>query len=198
MFFQKTFKMFCLFVFIAICEGICSTANYNVYNVFGDRVGGDPVSWGGANCTNNFKCNSLNNGGECDFSAGSSGNCVCKPAWGNPDCSYQRQSVYAPGIVQIVLSVFAMPGIGNVMIGRTSEGAGQIVLGCLVWISLILSCVAICVYACGSESCGKVCGLIVIILMIICYIGGMIWGVIDGAFIMQCSFLDTNGYFMFK
>lgn len=83
---------------------------------------------GGANCTNDRECNSVNQGGLCDISGTSAGNCVCANGWGKPDCSYRRTSKDLAGGLQIGLVFAGVGGVGNFIIGRTGPAVGQLIL----------------------------------------------------------------------
>ena len=189
--------LFILSIFYAatICKAECTHTNY--VSLPGQPPK-EPTNWGGAKCSANITesnpnpCNLLLGGGGCF-----GGKCVCNFKWATPDCSYKRVDVNLPGAVQIGTSWIALPGIGNLMIGRTTAGAGQLTIGILCWVCAICACVGACIGLCAdSIECGGVSAIVCFVLAAIFYCAGAGWGTAEGAWILQCEYRDTLGYYM--
>lgn len=156
-------------------------------------TGNDPKPSGGASCTKDLDCNSLNQGGVCNFNStnteGNVGSCLCANGWGNPDCSYRRKSKDLAGGLQIGLVFCGIGGVGNFILGRTGMGVGQLIL----MLGYYLCCVSICLLVCELM----VPGIVLIILAACAYLAGFIWAIVDGANMLQCNIPDAAGYALF-
>lgn len=181
----------------AFSESSCGTHNYV----------NDPTPWGGANCTNNMQCGGVGVG-VCDFTMGH-GNCICAPNRAMPNCSYVRTSVYTPGVLNIVLAIFGFGGIGNLIIGRIGSGVGQLILT-LIYMTIAISMCVICCITCFACCLGCIfddginyfkknrrCKNIFSTIMTLACLAGVIWSIVDGAFILQCRYLDLLRYAMY-
>lgn len=167
------------FVNRASTTGGCNTAN-------------DPQPSGGALCTVDLDCNSINRGGVCNR-ANANGTCVCTISWGNPDCSYQRLSKDLVGGLQLGLLYVWVAGVGNFMIGRIGPAVAQLLLWFLPW---LLLCIACCVFIC-AELAGGVAMVVAVVIIVACILASFIWSIVDGAFMLQCVYPDANGYALF-
>lgn len=156
-------------------------------------VTNDPKPCGGATCTKDLDCNSLNQGGICNLDStdgsGNPGSCVCANGWGNPDCSYRRTSKDLVGGLQIGLVFCGVGGVGNFILGRTGIAVGQLIL----MLGYYLCCVSLCLIICQLQ----VPGIVLIIIGLCAYLAGFIWAIVDGAHMLQCLVTDAAGYALF-
>jgi hypothetical protein len=169
-----------LIVSVALSSADCGPQNFI----------NDPLPWGGANCTNNLDCGSVGNG-ECDLT-NNAGNCVCSEDRAKPDCSYVRKNPGLPAGLNIGLPFVGLGGIGNIIMGRTGPGGGQL----FMTLSVYLICFVVCFAQCCCGEAGSVVSYIIYIFLLCLFLAGFIWSIVDGAFILQCKFTDSLGYAM--
>jgi hypothetical protein len=157
------------------------------------NVTNDPFPTGGAPCTNDLACNSVNKGGVCNFNSGNAegtiGACICANGWGNPNCTYQRISKDLVGGLQIGLVFAGVGGVGNFILGRSGIAVGQLIL----MLGYYLCCISLCLFCCELY----VPGTILIIIAIAAYLSGFIWAIVDGAYMLQCMIPDAAGYALY-
>ena len=156
-------------------------------------VNHDPKPCGGAPCTKDIDCNSVNQGGICNFNStnteGNVGSCLCANGWGNPDCTYRRTSKDLAGGLQIGLVFCGVGGVGNFVIGRVGMGVGQLIL----MLGYYLCCISFCLMCCELM----IPGVALIIVAACAYLAGFIWAIVDGANMLQCNIPDAAGYALY-
>ncbi len=164
----------------------------------------DPVPSGGANCTSARDCGQI--GGTCDYAVINGTalmQCTCYPGYAMSDCSYVRKSKTIAGGLQVGLSIPGIFGTGNIYLGYTARGVGQLVLGLCCW---VVFCVGMCIAGCcavggisgikgaeGGAACAYVCG---ICMFCGCVLSGFIWSVVDGAAMLEGRYTDPSGFFL--
>ena len=156
-------------------------------------VTNDPKPCGGAPCTKDIDCNSVNQGGVCNFNStnieGNVGSCLCANGWGNPACTYRRTSKDLVGGLQIGLVFCGVGGVGNFILGRVGAGVGQL----LLMLGYYLCCISVCLMVCELM----VPGIVLVILAGCAYLSGFIWAIVDGANMLQCNIPDAAGYALY-
>ena len=161
------------------------------HTAFGCNTVNDPLPNGGATCITDVDCNSVNRGGVCAFNNVTGHFCVCAKEWGMSNCTYQRKDQGLAGGLQIGLEFVSVAGVGNLIIGRTGPGVAQLLMFTfIIYIGGIFLCIAGC---CG----GGICIVVIGILMGISGVASFIWGIVDGAHMLQGKFTDASGYCMY-
>jgi hypothetical protein len=160
----------------------------------------DPLPTGGASCITFLDCGV--NGGFCMPNMTVKGNesksyCVCNSDRGNPDCSYSRTSRSLAGGLQF-LCFAGIGGVGQFVLGNIGHAVGQLIL-----LTLIVYC-GICVLCCmacgllmkgdGPKMACEGFGGVVLGLIACMPTAGLIWCIIEGAYILQGKITDGNGY----
>jgi len=157
----------------------------------------DPLPNGGKPCNESFQCgDGTTIGGTC-MQNGSMMVCYCNNEYGNPDCTYHRQSSSVVGGLQIGLVFIGINGVGNFMLGKIPHAVGQLVMGLACYIIIIFISCILCCGAFGGNSglvaSGVVSGILGC-LVCLATLAGMIWTIVDGVFILQGLVTDENGY----
>ena len=147
---------------------------------------------GGAPCNTTDQCS---NHGTCKSINGTDvRHCVCLSGYMDEDCSYQQHPRAVPANLQIGLSFILICGIGNIIVGNTLSGAGQLCGGIAVLINVIFVHVA---YCRGDAACRADRNLKVSAMMILSFLfisAGPVWSIADGVRMLHDGYLDGNGY----
>jgi hypothetical protein len=158
-------------------------------------VSADPQPDGGSPCKTYADCGGID-GGYCE-TLGNQSYCVCQSSRGNPDCAYMRTSRNLAGGLQF-LCFAGIGGVGEFILGNNGIAVGQFML---LFAGLIVICIIGCIM-CGCAVAGGDNGLaaggvfsgIIYCFAILASLAGLVWNVIDGAFILQGKVTDSNGY----
>ena len=153
----------------------------------------DPVPVGGANCTQNLDCGGFE-AGYCDNNV-----CVCSNRYANINCSYQRYSAALAGGLNIGLAFVCVGGVGNFVIGRNGPAIAQLILTLSVYLTIIPSCILICVLGLGNLKKSimektRVLVSVIMCIIVLVFLFGFVWSIVDGAFMLQATIVDGNGY----
>jgi uncharacterized membrane protein YqjE len=107
----------------------------------------------------------------------------------------------AAGITNIILPIFFFGGIGNFIIGRNGNGAGQIILTLSGAIVCVFACMVTCfsIVLCGDDArtVQKIIMLVLKLIVAAAVLAGIIWSIIDGAHMLECKITDSNGYMLY-
>ena len=154
-------------------------------------VDNDPLPSGGANCTIDNGCHG---GGRCNFLPGQTGTCICTEKFGNPDCSYERHSKDLAGGLQIGLQFIGVGGVGNFIISRIGPAVAQLLIYTLAYYFL---CISFCIAFCVGDQLGPIIIATFYIVLVAAWIASFVWGIVDGAAMLQCNMKDGFGYALY-
>lgn len=135
-------------------------------------------------CSNHGTCSSVDNA------------CVCEDEYARDDCSYQRKKQLTAFLLEFLLGIVGLPGIGRMYLGYVAIGVFHLLFGVFLIIGI---CVGGCVMIAGKNdtSVGIGAG---IMGCIACtgFIGAVIWFIYDVVVIGSGNIPDFNGVEMFK
>ena len=170
---------------------LCATLSFLTLSI-AQNTCVEPESTGGEKCSNDLHCNFRSFGQNfCDFND-TIGFCVCARNYAKPDCSYERYNPILIGALQLI------PGVGNFVIGRTSAALTQLLLflgpSAVIFFLLIRTWLE---YPDFKKEIKDVCWIITFGIFGSIATSGVIYSLVDSAFIFSGNVPDGNGYVSF-
>jgi len=83
----------------------------------------------GFKCTNDSDCNKR---GKCENST-----CTCEKEYADVDCSHKRKQQLTAFLLEFIVGICGLPGVGRIYMGYTAMGVGHIILTLFWWIPLL-------------------------------------------------------------
>lgn len=157
----------------------------------------DPNPTGGASCKTDKDCGGRDHG-SCDPDETLNATvCVCDEKYGDPDCSYKRKNQLTAFLLELILGLFQIMGVGRIYTGYIAIGVIHLLLPIIL---LVVACIFACCAGAASKSSeggSAVIGGVGGVIFCLGYLAMIVWFVWDVVLISQTDFLDDKGYSLY-